>query len=140
LGAGLASRRSGHHRSGAESCFSGQHCWQDLPGITAAARAAAAIPPGETPQFGAPSPITEVRELLDALGQLTGGVAYDFNNILTVITGTIEILADSVSDRPKLIATAQLVREAAERGSEPAGCWRSRASNLSSRAKPTLTP
>jgi signal transduction histidine kinase len=59
-----------------------------------------------------------VRELLDALGQLTGGVANDFNNILTVITGTIEILGDSVSDRPKLIATAQLISEAAERGSE----------------------
>ena len=28
---------------------------------------------------------------MDAVGQFTGGVAHDFNNILTVITGTIDI-------------------------------------------------
>ena len=55
---------------------------------------------------------------MEALGQLTDGVAHDFNNILTVITGTVEILADGVSDRPKLVAIAQLISEAAERGSE----------------------
>jgi PAS domain S-box-containing protein len=55
---------------------------------------------------------------MDALGQLTGGVAHDFNNILTVITGTIEILGDGVGDRPKLAAIAQMISEAAERGSE----------------------
>jgi PAS domain S-box-containing protein len=55
---------------------------------------------------------------MEALGQLTGGVAHDFNNILTVITGTIEILGDGVSDRPKLAAIAEMISEAAERGSE----------------------
>ena len=55
---------------------------------------------------------------MDAVGQLTGGVAHDFNNILTVITGTIGILADAVADRPELAAIAELIDEAAERGAQ----------------------
>jgi PAS domain S-box-containing protein len=53
---------------------------------------------------------------MDAIGQLTGGVAHDFNNILTVITGTIGILADAVTDRPDLSSIARLIDDAAERG------------------------
>jgi PAS domain S-box-containing protein len=55
---------------------------------------------------------------MEAIGQLTGGVAHDFNNILTVITGTIEILAEGVADRPELAAITRLIDEAAERGAE----------------------
>ena len=55
---------------------------------------------------------------MDAVGQLTGGVAHDFNNILTVITGTIGILADAVADRPELVSIAKLIDDAAERGSQ----------------------
>jgi PAS domain S-box-containing protein len=53
---------------------------------------------------------------MDAIGQLTGGVAHDFNNILTVITGTIGILEDAVAGDPQLAAIARLIDEAAERG------------------------
>jgi PAS domain S-box-containing protein len=53
---------------------------------------------------------------MDAIGQLTGGVAHDFNNILTVITGTIGILEESVADKPELVAITRLIDEAAERG------------------------
>jgi PAS domain S-box-containing protein len=55
---------------------------------------------------------------MDAVGHLTGGVAHDFNNILTVITGTIEILAEGVADRPKLATIARMIDEAATRGAE----------------------
>jgi PAS domain S-box-containing protein len=55
---------------------------------------------------------------MDAVGQLTGGVAHDFNNILTVITGTIEILEQGVADRPDLATIAGMIDEAATRGAE----------------------
>jgi signal transduction histidine kinase len=50
------------------------------------------------------------------VGQLTAGVVHDFNNILTVIAGTIEILAEAVAGQPELEAVAGLIGEAAARG------------------------
>ena len=55
---------------------------------------------------------------MEAVGQLTGGVAHDLNNILTVITGTIEILAEGVAHRPELAAIAKMMDEAAGRGAD----------------------
>ena len=55
---------------------------------------------------------------MEAVGQLTGGIAHDLNNILTVITGTIEILADGVADRPELVAITKMIDEAAGRGAD----------------------
>ncbi|WP_094897315.1 PAS domain S-box protein [Bradyrhizobium amphicarpaeae] len=57
-------------------------------------------------------------EKMEAIGQLTGGVAHDFNNILTVITGTIEILAEAVEKEPQLAAITKMIDEAAARGAE----------------------
>jgi PAS domain S-box-containing protein len=70
-----------------------------------------------TEKLAAEAQIRHVQKM-DAIGQLTGGVAHDFNNILTVITGTIGILADAVADRPDLMSIARLIDDAADRGAQ----------------------
>ncbi len=57
-------------------------------------------------------------EKMAVVGQLVGGIAHDFNNTLTVITGTIDLLAEGVADNPQLKSIAQLISEAADRGAE----------------------
>jgi PAS domain S-box-containing protein len=56
---------------------------------------------------------------LEALGQLTGGLAHDYNNILGIILGALDMLADlpQTDEARELIATAQ---SAAQRGAEVA--------------------
>jgi signal transduction histidine kinase len=55
---------------------------------------------------------------MEAVGQLTGGIVHDLNNILTVITGTIEILAEGVADRPELVTITRMIDEAGVRGAD----------------------
>jgi signal transduction histidine kinase len=55
---------------------------------------------------------------MEIVGRLAGGIVHDFNNVLTVITGTIGILAEAVADRPDLAAIARLIDEAATRGAD----------------------
>jgi PAS domain S-box-containing protein len=55
---------------------------------------------------------------LDAIGKLTGGVAHDFNNMLTIITGSIEALIEQIQDRPATAELAGLIGKAADRCTE----------------------
>ncbi|MGY3550953.1 signal transduction histidine kinase/CHASE3 domain sensor protein/ActR/RegA family two-component response regulator [Bradyrhizobium sp. USDA 4472] len=55
---------------------------------------------------------------LDSIGKLTGGVAHDFNNMLTVISGNTETLVAGLKGQPELQRTARLIDDAAERCAE----------------------
>jgi PAS domain S-box-containing protein len=56
---------------------------------------------------------------MEAVGQLAGGVAHDFNNNLTVILGGLESLAERVEPvMPDMAATLAQVNHAAERSAE----------------------
>jgi CheY-like chemotaxis protein len=57
-------------------------------------------------------------ERFEIVGRLTGGIVHDFNNVLTVIMGCVEILGEAVADRPELAAIAGLIAEAAARGAD----------------------
>ena len=53
---------------------------------------------------------------LDALGQLTGGVAHDFNNILMIINGGIHTLKKGIGDDAKLQRALSAIETASKRG------------------------
>lgn len=55
---------------------------------------------------------------MEAIGQLAGGVAHDFNNMLGVILGRTEMLMDRVPTEEKLFRSLQEIKKAALRSAE----------------------
>jgi len=53
---------------------------------------------------------------MEATGQLTGGMAHDFNNILQVVQTNLDLMKNDVSGNPEVLARVQSARAAAERG------------------------
>ncbi len=56
-------------------------------------------------------------ERLKAIGELTGGISHDFNNLLTVILGNAELLEEQL-DGQEGARLARMITTAAQRGSE----------------------
>ncbi len=55
---------------------------------------------------------------MDALGELTGGIAHDYNNMLGVVVGYSELLECALSEQPRLEKYAHEIRRAGERGAK----------------------
>ena len=55
---------------------------------------------------------------MDAVGQLTGGVAQDFNNLLTIILGNTELVKAKLGAEHELVRLIEPILRAAERGAE----------------------
>jgi PAS domain S-box-containing protein len=53
---------------------------------------------------------------MEATGQLTGGMAHDFNNILQVVRANLDLLKDDVGADPQILARLKSATAAAERG------------------------
>ncbi len=55
---------------------------------------------------------------LEAVGQLTGGVAHDFNNVLQVISGNLQLLQMSLAGNPQAQQRLESAAFAADRGAK----------------------
>lgn len=55
---------------------------------------------------------------MEALGQLTGGIAHDYNNMLGIIMGYSNILMTKLSSQPALLKYAQRINEAGHRNAK----------------------
>jgi len=79
---------------------------------------------GSSTLLGVATEITERKRLeeqlmqsqkMEAVGQLAGGVAHDFNNILTAIVGYSDLLAAELSGSPRHLDDLEEIRKAARR-------------------------
>jgi signal transduction histidine kinase len=54
-------------------------------------------------------------EKMDIVGQFTGGIVHDFNNLLAVISGNIELIVRRPLGRTRIVRAAKAAHKAVER-------------------------
>jgi signal transduction histidine kinase len=64
--------------------------------------------------------LAQVHEMqkMESLGQLTGGVAHDFNNVLMAILGNLDLIAHNISNEATVKRLVDGAIQAAERGAQ----------------------
>jgi signal transduction histidine kinase/CheY-like chemotaxis protein len=70
-----------------------------------------------TEQFKVEAQLREAQRM-EAIGQLTGGLAHDLNNYLAVIMGNLDLLAEHAHAIPEMLGLIEGALDGAERGAE----------------------
>lgn len=60
--------------------------------------------------------MTRRSQKMDAMGKLTGGIAHDYNNMLGIIMGYTELLANNIGDHPNLKRYIEQIDKASKNG------------------------
>jgi C4-dicarboxylate-specific signal transduction histidine kinase len=59
---------------------------------------------------------------LESLGQFTGGIVHDFNNLLMIVLSNLELVRKRVGDNPRVLALIDGAMQGAERGAALTWC------------------
>lgn len=91
-----------------------------LVGASGAVRGNVAIVADFTEQRQLEAQLSQAQKM-EAIGRLAGGVAHDFNNVITVVSGYGQMLFDGNKDNPVLRDAADEVLKASDRAAALAG-------------------